>query len=147
MGKDRYHYDANGKYKGKSSNDPPGSGCLALIGLAVMIALLGYGGLNKKDKPKNQPDIILNENGSYDNSVASAPDLAEENQSVSETVPLANSESQTDSMKAIDNVSELRSEPQIIFAPKKEVVQPILSPQESEYPPCSDALTDNCIGN
>jgi hypothetical protein len=146
MGKDRYHYDANGKYKGKSSDDPPGSGCLALIGLVGMIALLGYSGL-KKDKPKNQPDVVSNENDSYDNSVASAPDLAEENQSVSEKVPLANSESQTDSMKATDNVSELRSEPQIIFAPKKEVVQPILSPQESEYPSCSEALTDNCIGN
>jgi hypothetical protein len=147
MGKDRYHYDANGKYKGKSSDDPPGSGCLALIGLLVVIALLGYGGLNKKDKPKNEPDIISNEKGSYDNSVVFVPDLAEENHPVSETVPLTNSESQTDSMKANGNLSELRSESQIIFAPKKEVVQPILSPQESEYPPCSDALTDNCIGN
>jgi hypothetical protein len=41
-------------------------------------------------------------------------------------------------------VTEIKSPPEIVFAPEKEIVQPTSNAVDGDYPPCSSTLTDHC---
>lgn len=148
MGKDRYHYDARGKFKGRSSDDPPMSGCMSVILIIVIIILLGISGLNKDKKSKEISDVVPKEQNLSDTDTN--PEVESEENSVSESAatnePPDISEVSTAIISDEGDKSEQQSEQQVIFLPRKEVSQQIPINPERKYPPCTDSVRDGCQG-
>ncbi|MBU3617282.1 hypothetical protein [Polynucleobacter sp. JS-Polo-80-F4] len=53
---DRYNYDADGNYTGKSSDTPPGSGCGGLVGLIILVVIgMAFCGKSNDSSTSNPP--------------------------------------------------------------------------------------------
>jgi hypothetical protein len=146
MGKDRYHYDAKGKFKGRSSDDPPMSGCMSIILIIAIVILLGISGLNRDKKSKETSELVSEEQSLSDTDTNSESEEHTVSESATTNEPQNISEVSPSTISDEGTKPEQQSGQEVIFLPRKEVSQQIPDNPERKYPPCTDSVRDGCQG-